>query len=760
MTMLKHAKIFQSLEKAAKVIPTPIYWKDKSGAFLGANKFALQAFGYKSSTEMLGKTDYDLWPKFAKKYVEDDQWVMNTEKILSKEDVYPDKNGNIRWCIVTIAPLYDEQGAIIGTIGNSIDITEQKKIGALKAEKEKIGELFKHLEKVADIIPTPIYWFDTNSAVLGGNKSALKGISGASKKDFIGRQPHDYYPHEVAEEIVKYNNEVIRTGKILSREETITDVVTHKVKYVNSIKGPLYDDKSTIVGVLGISFDITAEKEAVRLKLDSELQKNQLHEQEKLRKIAEQVAHDIRSPLASLSMIVEACKNLPEKERIALKEVATSISDIANNLLTKHKKHSSEMTTEIKPPQYISVFLTLSEVLSEKKYQYKKLQIEFDYSFEPTSIFAFIKADLSNFNRMISNLVNNAVEAFDDKNGKVTLKLKSDTGHIQIIIQDNGKGIPPAVLDKIMNNILVTSGKEEGSGIGLNQVRNTLQANSGKMSIESKVGEGTKIILTFPKVASPEWIANEITLHTGDIVVVLDDDPSIHNAWGMRFKPHESKVQLHHFKSDEDTIKFVNNLIPKEKSKVLLLSDFELINQALNGLQVIEKLKMQHQAILVTSHYNNQDIQDLAAKSRIKILPKQLASNISIEVKEVDEVKEQKLRKKVDMVIIDDMQMFADSLASFFQNQSLVVDTYYNPQSFLKNLSQYAKGTKICIDHNLRAHTTGFDLAKQLNAAGYTRLYLLSGGDFEKDKIPDYLTLITKGDMGAIINKILINGEK
>ena len=107
--------------------------------------------------------------------------------------------------------------------------------------------------------------------------------------------------------------------------------------------------------------------------------------------------------------------------------------------------------------------------------------------------------------------------------------------------------------------------------------------------------------------------------------------------------------------------------------------------------------------------------------------------------------------RKLDCIcIVDDDEIFADSLADFFQYRNLVADVYYHPTHFLRNLSQYDKDTKICIDHDFKTTINGIELAKQLNEAGYTKLYLLSGRNFCEGEIPDYLEVLLKGDMDNI----------
>lgn len=104
--------------------------------------------------------------------------------------------------------------------------------------------------------------------------------------------------------------------------------------------------------------------------------------------------------------------------------------------------------------------------------------------------------------------------------------------------------------------------------------------------------------------------------------------------------------------------------------------------------------------------------------------------------------------KKVDLVIIDDDEIFSDSAALFFASKAISVDVYHDPQSFLDNLSRYSKEIKICTDNGFGGnYITGIQLIKKLKDFGYNKLYLLSGTDFDKRQVPDYVTPIMKGDI-------------
>ncbi len=486
---------------------------------------------------------------------------------------------------------------------------------------------------------------------------------------------------------------------------------------------------------------VNAQQEAEHLRMVNEKQKALLAQEEKFIKIANQVAHDIRSPLSSLLMIVKSCIHIPEADRIALREAAIGIGDITNHLLHQYKKKDTDEVVSHEERLAVLVATVLMESLTIKKYQYEGLPIHFDCNFAPNTQFAFIKIQASAFKRMLSNLMNNAVDAFEDKPGMVHLQLEADNEWVRISIQDTGKGMPPELIDKIMHKTAVTQGKKSGHGLGFTQVWETLDHNQGELHIDSKLGEGTTITITFPRVTAPHWIAEEIVLNPNDTVIILDDDSSIHGAWRARFEKlqgENSELKLKHFQLGNEALKFIETLTPAEKKNVFLLSDYELLKQELNGLEVIAQSKIQH-SILVTSHYVDLEVQRGAARIGIKILPKQLASETIIKMNDADFVE----TDKVYAVIVDDNEAFVRALQfGGFGDEN--TEAYYNPEHFLNNVAKYPKDTRIFLDNNYNcSKLTGLIIAKKLHELGYTRLYILSGEAYLE--APPYVTVIAKG---------------
>jgi hypothetical protein len=195
--------------------------------------------------------------------------------------------------------------------------------------------------------------------------------------------------------------------------------------------------------------------------------------------------------------------------------------------------------------------------------------------------------------------------------------------------------MPGDLVEKIMQRHPFTQGKHYGHGLGLQQVWDTLDQNQGTIKVHSTPRQGTTIQLIFPRIAAPDWCVQSLALSPSSMVVILDDEESIHGAWDTRFASYlqsYSHLTVHHFKQGQAVLDYLSKLTSLEKNRVIFLSDYELLGQNKNGLQIIEESDIKT-TILVTSYYANLPIKEKAIQLGIKILPKQMASIIDICVK-------------------------------------------------------------------------------------------------------------------------------
>jgi len=447
-----------------------------------------------------------------------------------------------------------------------------------------------------------------------------------------------------------------------------------------------------------------------------------------LGEIASQVSHDIRSPLAALDMAIKDIGELPEETRLIIRHSVSRIRDIANNLLSKNRNQNTT-NNEAPPEQKIETVLLSSlieSLVSEKRMQFRSklgIQINFDLNEESYGLFA--KVEARELKRIISNLINNSVEAFED-DGEIKLTLKSLNDQIEIQVKDNGKGIPPEVLKKLGQKG-ESFGKKEGNGLGLYHARTTLESWGGGLKFESMVGAGTSITVTLSKTTAPIWFVEKLQLGIGSRVVVIDDDSSIHQIWDRRFGSAQlvhSKIEIIHL-SNPTLAKewFAEN---KDTRETQYLVDFEFLGSKTNGLELIKDLQIEKQAYLVTSRYEEEDILKKCLQEKINLIPKNLAGFITIATQEP-------LRQT--SILLDDDELMRLCWKSSAKKKGILLETFTTAEELLTNIHLYHNESTFYIDAELgEGKKSGLEVAKELFEKGFSNIYIETGHEPERFK--------------------------
>ncbi|MBF0311964.1 MAG: hypothetical protein HQK52_01030 [Oligoflexia bacterium] len=355
-----------------------------------------------------------------------------------------------------------------------------------------------------------------------------------------------------------------------------------------------------------------------------------------IQSIGQQVSHDIRSPLTALISSARTWIHLlPEEERITVRSQIQRIQDIANDLLKRRKEIQSGKTSldaiSISPQMLSSC---IEEIVTEKRMNFRQfLDLHIEAITDQTyGIFANI--NLTEFKRLLSNLINNATESYDDKKGRVEISLSQDDLNAVITVKDFGKGIPIEILAKL-GVVGVTHGKDgsknSGNGLGVAHAKKTVESWGGQFKIDSVIGMGTSVQLIIPKATAPHWFVSKISIEEYSAIVILDDDQGIHQTWDKRLSllGDKDKFTVVHVSTPDAFSAWIAEYSLKYV-KILYLCDYELLGHEFTGLKLIEQhnLKM---AYLVTSHYEENKIRAKCQELGIKLIPKMLAGLIPIE---------------------------------------------------------------------------------------------------------------------------------
>jgi two-component system, NtrC family, sensor histidine kinase HydH len=212
-----------------------------------------------------------------------------------------------------------------------------------------------------------------------------------------------------------------------------------------------------------------------------------------LGQFAAAIAHDIRTPLTSISMNVQILQRklqLPDDDRehleIALEELARLDRSVAEILdFAKPVKLTSE------PIDVAELIETtrrnLTPVLSERGVAVRV---------EPGESAALtIHGDAQRLRQVLTNLVNNAANA-SRPGAEVTLRAAIAAGHIAIEVEDHGRGIGPDDLPRIFEPFFTT--RPDGTGLGLAIVHKVIRAHGGDIKVRSTLGAGSTFTITLP----------------------------------------------------------------------------------------------------------------------------------------------------------------------------------------------------------------------------------------------------------------------
>ena len=209
--------------------------------------------------------------------------------------------------------------------------------------------------------------------------------------------------------------------------------------------------------------------------------------------MAAELAHEIRNPLGSIKLFASLLEKDLEDQPGA--EIAGHVShgvqvleSIVSNILT--------FSADVTPKQEVVCLADLiAESLPLFELQRNRKQIELEW-LPPEQTLHFM-GDPHLFKQVILNLCNNAIKAMET-GGHLEIRAKARGEFAELVIKDDGHGIPENVLHKIFDPFFTTF--QGGTGLGLSVVNQIIEKHKGAIDIRSKQGKGTSVIVSLPLI--------------------------------------------------------------------------------------------------------------------------------------------------------------------------------------------------------------------------------------------------------------------
>lgn len=456
--------------------------KDLNGIITSWNKSAERLFGW-TAEEIIGQSVTLIIPK----ELQDDEpkilaKISQGERIKHFQTVRVHKNGQRIDVSLTVSPIKDGKGNIIGAAKIVRDISRQKRL------EEASLRLAAIVESSDDAIASK----DLNGIITSWNHSAEK-LFGYTAEEIIGRPVTLIIPPELHHDEDMILSK-IRRGEKIDHFETIRLHKNGERVEVSLTISPIRDENGKVIGAAKIVRNITETNKIERA----------LQTTEKLAaagRMAATVAHEINNPLEAVTNLVYlARKDLNNNDRVAgYLELASReldrVAHITRQTLGFYRDTSS--------PIRLNIRQTLDDLLLlyEKRLESRNIKVvkQYDNDLEITALAGELR-------QAFSNLITNPLDAMPN-GGKLILRVskthqwnRSHLDGVRLTILDTGSGIEPKHRKNIFQPFFTTK-KDVGTGLGLWITRSIVEKHRGTIRMKSRTGQdnhGTAFSIFLP----------------------------------------------------------------------------------------------------------------------------------------------------------------------------------------------------------------------------------------------------------------------
>lgn len=463
--------------------------KDINGIIQSWNRGAEELFGY-SADEAIGQAIFLIIPK--DRYHEEDMIltrIRRGEKIQHFQTVRCRKDGSMVNVSVTVSPIRDNNGTIVGASKIARDVTEEI---AADAVAERLAAIVASSD---DAIVSK----DLNGVVQTWNRGAER-LFGYLAEEIIGRPINIILPPDRQDEEITILDR-IRRGEQIDHFETVRMRKDGKLIHVSVTISPIRDRTGKVIGASKVARDITERKifEATTAALTQELEQRVRERtadlenaHREMESFTYSIAHDLRGPLRA---IVSTSKMLMEDygpsipsgaTQMLNRQVAsaTHLAKLVEDLLTYSRLGKSQpksTTIDLSPIAH--------EIVGQTEHPGHTFRIE-------DHLAAY--GDPTLLRLVLQNLIDNAIK-FSPEGGEIAVGRSGPTFYVR----DEGMGFDMAYAEKIFVPFerLVRNDEIAGTGIGLANAKRVIEKHGGAIWANSVLNGGTTIYFTLPSTS-------------------------------------------------------------------------------------------------------------------------------------------------------------------------------------------------------------------------------------------------------------------
>jgi PAS domain S-box-containing protein len=440
------------------------------------------------------------------------------------------KDGSRFWASATLNAIRDESGAIIGFAKVTHDITER--VAAQQALQDNERQLRLFIRSVVDYA---LFMLDPNGIVTSWNLGAER-IKGYKAEEIIGQHFSKFYTEADRSEGLPARAlyTAWREGRYEAEGWRVRKDGTRF--WANVIIDPIRDEDGKLTGFAKITRDITEKREAQLALEQAQAQRARAQKMDALGQLTGGVAHDFNNLLMVVSGYIQTIKAIVAENPKGMRAAqAIELAAQRGQALTRQLLSFARR----QPLNPIAVDLaarldSLQPVLTTSLGQSARLVVSIAADAWP------IMVDANELDLALINLTLNARDAMPDggvitittENAKLSGNPQNLTGEfVAITVADTGLGIPPDIIDKVFDPFFTT--KQQGNGLGLSQVHGLVHQSGGTATIDSQLGEGTRVTLYFPRARENAEHDAEVRVAEateGGTVLLVEDNADVAEA--------------------------------------------------------------------------------------------------------------------------------------------------------------------------------------------------------------------------------------
>jgi two-component system, sensor histidine kinase and response regulator len=558
-------------------LPDAIYAKDADCRKTLANQADVRNMGRESEAEILGKSDFDLFPAdVASAFVADDRSVIETGRpVLNREEYYIDAGGQKSWLLTSKLPLLDEKGQTVGLVGIGRNITVRKRAeAALAASEAKFRALF---ENVKD----GVYQSTPEGKLITVNPAFVMMFGYASAEEMreidISR---DLYANPADRDIMKQT--FCDAGEVHGAEVRLRKKSGEEIVVLENARAVRGDDGAVLCfegTVIDITFRKRAENMLVQQAHELEEANRQLvqsaaraEDQADLLKIQAQeliaareaalegsrlksefvanMSHEIRTPMNGIigmtSLLLDTELSAEQREYAEIvRRSGDSLLTVINDILDFSKIEAGKLSIETIDFDLVSVVEGTIELLALHARE-KGLELG---CLLDSEVLRGLRGDPGRIRQILTNLVGNAIKFTQKGDIAVSVMVKEESDEsvtVRFSVADSGIGVSAETQKRLFRSFSQADGSTTrrygGTGLGLAISKQLVELMGGTIGVESEPGKGSTFwwTTTFKK-----QLSNLVHLQphgglAGVRCLIVDDNQTnrtiVHHyitSWGM-----------------------------------------------------------------------------------------------------------------------------------------------------------------------------------------------------------------------------------